>query len=158
MAQEFLVHGKTHVSLSRRSFRPPGFKIPTELLILVHFLIFLWCIFHFMWGLPLKNILRPNTFLLFYSSLTQFPFTALFWCLYIWHLDRRYTGICTMYCTYQRYVLDTVQDFLIKLGIEPLMHLLEISIFSINNDLVRLTKIMNNLIKDLKILMFKVIF
>jgi hypothetical protein len=35
---------------------------------------------------------------------------------------------------------------------------LEISIFSLNNDLVRLTKIMNNLVKDLKILRFKVIF
>ena len=34
--------------------------------------------------------------------------------------------------------LETVQDFLIKLGIKPLMHLLEISIFSQNNDLVRL--------------------
>ena len=55
-------------------------------------------------------------------------------------------------------ILETVQDFLIKLGIKPLMHLLEISIFSLNNDLVRLTKIMNNLVKDLKILSFKVIF
>ena len=32
------------------------------------------------------------------------------------------------------------------------------SIFSLNNDLARLTKIMNNLVKDLKILSFKVIF
>ena len=54
--------------------------------------------------------------------------------------------------------LKTVQDFLIKLGIKPLMQLLEISIYSLNNDLVRLTKIMNNLVKDLKILSFKVIF
>ena len=54
--------------------------------------------------------------------------------------------------------LETVQDFLIKLGIKPLMRLLEISIFSLNNDIVRLTKIMNNLVKDLKILSFKVIF
>ena len=54
--------------------------------------------------------------------------------------------------------LETVQDFLIKLDIKPLMHLLEISIFSLNNDLVRLTKIMNNLVKDLKIMSFKVIF
>ena len=30
--------------------------------------------------------------------------------------------------------------------------------FSLNNDLVRLTKIMNNLVQDLKILRFKVIF
>ena len=57
-----------------------------------------------------------------------------------------------------RYILETVQDFLIKLDIKPLMHLLEINIFSLNNDIVRLTKIMNNLVKDLKILSFKVIF
>ena len=31
-------------------------------------------------------------------------------------------------------ILETVQDFLIKLDIKPLMHLLEISIFSLNND------------------------
>ena len=54
--------------------------------------------------------------------------------------------------------LKTVQDFLIKLGIKLHMHLWEISIFSLNNDLVRLTKIMNNFVKDLKILSFKVIF
>ena len=32
------------------------------------------------------------------------------------------------------------------------------SIFSLNNDIVRLTKIMNNLVKDFKILSFKIIF
>ena len=37
--------------------------------------------------------------------------------------------------------LETVQDFLIKLGIKPLMHLLEISIFSLDNNIVRLTKL-----------------
>ena len=35
-------------------------------------------------------------------------------------------------------LLRDVQDFLIKLGIKPVMHLLEISIFSLNNDLVTL--------------------
>ena len=58
----------------------------------------------------------------------------------------------------QHSLLETVQDFFNKLDIKPLMHLLEISIFSLNNDLVRLTKIKNNLVKDLKILIFKVIF
>ena len=53
---------------------------------------------------------------------------------------------------------STNKDFLIKLDIKPLMHLLEISIFSLNNDLVRITNIMNSLVKDLKILSFKVIF
>ena len=54
--------------------------------------------------------------------------------------------------------LETFQDFLIKLDIEPLMHLLKISIFSLNSDIIRLTKIMNNLVKDCKIRTFKVIF
>ena len=39
--------------------------------------------------------------------------------------------------------LESVQDFLIKLGIKPLMHLVEISTFSLNNVILRLTKIMN---------------
>ena len=61
-------------------------------------------------------------------------------------------------CNQVTSLIDTVQKFLIKLGIKPLMHLLEISIFFIDNDLVRLTKIMIKLVKDLKILSFKVIF
>jgi hypothetical protein len=44
--------------------------------------------------------------------------------------------------------LESVQDFLIKLGIKPLMHLLEISTFSINNVIVRFTKIMNRADKN----------
>ena len=55
-------------------------------------------------------------------------------------------------------IVDTVQDFLIKLGIKPIMHLLKISILSLNIVIIRLTKIMNNLVKVLKILSFKVIF
>ena len=54
--------------------------------------------------------------------------------------------------------LETFQDFSIKLDIKPLMHLLKISIFSLNSDIIRLTKIMNNLVKDCKICTFKVIF
>ena len=44
--------------------------------------------------------------------------------------------------------IETVQDFLIKLDIKPLMHLLEISIFSLNNVILRLTKIMNRADKN----------
>ena len=54
--------------------------------------------------------------------------------------------------------IETVQDFLIKLDIKPLINLLKISIFSLNNDILRLTKIMNNLAEDCKIPTFKVIF
>ena len=38
--------------------------------------------------------------------------------------------------------VDTIQDFLIKLGIKPGMHLWEISILSLNNVFIRCTKIM----------------
>ena len=41
---------------------------------------------------------------------------------------------------------------------KPCMHLVEISIFSLNHVIVRLTKIMNNLLEHLKIRTFKVIF
>ena len=79
----------------------------------------------------------------------------------------RQVGPTATDCTKQTYVVkyliigqivETVQDFLIKQDIKPLMHLLKRSIFSLNNDIVRLTRIMNNLVKDGKIRTFKVIF
>ena len=54
--------------------------------------------------------------------------------------------------------IESFQDSLIKLGIKSHMHISEIRTFSLNNDIVKLTKIMNNLVKDLKILSFKDIF
>ena len=39
------------------------------------------------------------------------------------------------------WAIDTVQDCLVKLGIKPYMHLWEMSIFSLNNVLVRPTKL-----------------
>ena len=45
--------------------------------------------------------------------------------------------------------VESVQGFLIKLDIKPLMHLLEISTFSLNNVFGRLTKIMNRADKNL---------
>ena len=41
------------------------------------------------------------------------------------------------------FLLESVQDFLIKLEMKPCLHLVEISIFSLNHVIVRLTKIMN---------------
>ena len=58
----------------------------------------------------------------------------------------------------RHFAVESFQDFLIQLDIKLPMHLLEMSIFSQNDDLVRLNKIMNNLVKDLKILRFKVVF
>ena len=49
---------------------------------------------------------------------------------------------------FRAYVVETVQDFLIKLDIKPLMHLLKISMFSLNNVILRLTKIMNRADKN----------
>ena len=44
--------------------------------------------------------------------------------------------------------IESVQDFLIKLDMKPCMHLVEISIFSLNLVIVRLTKIMNRADKN----------
>ena len=75
----------------------------------------------------------------------------------------RLSGIGVRQKSYQKLILsrlETVQDFSIKLGkgIKPRMHILEINIFSLNHVIVRPTKIMNNLLKDGKIMTVKVIF
>ena len=44
--------------------------------------------------------------------------------------------------------IDTVQDFLLELGMKPHIRLVEISIFSLNNVTVRPTKIMNRADKN----------
>ena len=44
--------------------------------------------------------------------------------------------------------LESVQDFFIKLDMKPCMHLVEMSIFSLNRVIVRLTKIMNRADKN----------
>ena len=46
------------------------------------------------------------------------------------------------------YTIESVQDFLIKLDKKPLMHLLEIYTFSLNNVIIRLTNIMNRADKN----------
>ena len=56
------------------------------------------------------------------------------------------------------FLVESFQDFLIELDMNPRMHLVETSIFSLNIVTVRLTKIMNNLLEHLKIRTFKVIF
>ena len=43
--------------------------------------------------------------------------------------------------------LDTIQDFLFKLGMKACMHLVEISIFSLNHCIIRPTKIIKDLCK-----------
>ena len=48
-------------------------------------------------------------------------------------------------------VVESVQDFLIKLDMKPRMHEVKISVFSLNYVIIRLTKIMNNLLEHLKI-------
>ena len=45
-------------------------------------------------------------------------------------------------------IVDTIQDFLCYLGMKPFMHLVEISIFSLNHVIVRPTKIIKDLCKD----------
>ena len=43
--------------------------------------------------------------------------------------------------------LDTIQDFLCKLGMKPHMHLMEISISSLNHVITRPTKIIKDVCK-----------
>ena len=74
------------------------------------------------------------------------------------HLMPKVSSFTLLILVFSICILETVQDFLIKLDIKPLMHLLEINIFSLNKDLLRLTEIMNILVKDLKILSFRGIF
>ena len=60
--------------------------------------------------------------------------------------------------TYATSEQDTVQHFLIKLGIKPPLHILKISIFSLNHVIIRPTKILNNLLKVCKVCTFKITF
>ena len=70
---------------------------------------------------------------IFYLSFFQFScFEGIEACVITWIFRLQWIAI-----------VDTVQDFLIKLGIKPCMHLWEINIFSLDNVVVRLTKIMN---------------
>ena len=55
-------------------------------------------------------------------------------------------------------ILETVQDFLCKLGMKPQMHLVKTIIFSLYHVIVGPTKIIKNPLKDHRILIFKVIF
>ena len=48
----------------------------------------------------------------------------------------------------KRYLLESVQDFLIKLDMKPCMYLVKISIFSLKNVTVKPTKIMNRADKN----------
>ena len=54
--------------------------------------------------------------------------------------------------------VESVEDFLIKLDMKPCMHIVETSIFSLKHVIVRLTKIMNNLLEHFRFCTFKIIF
>ena len=55
--------------------------------------------------------------------------------------DKRFSDVPNI--VYLLLTLESFQDFLIQLDMKPRMHLVEISIFSLNLVMVRLTKIMN---------------
>ena len=68
---------------------------------------------------------------------------------YGWNMKK---GVATtqskMYVAKKVVALDTVQDFLIKLGIKSHMHLWEITILLLNSVIIRPTKIMNRVDKN----------
>ena len=47
------------------------------------------------------------------------------------------------------YIVESLQDFLIKFDMKPCIHVMEISIFSLNHVNIRLTKIMNHFLEHL---------
>ena len=55
-------------------------------------------------------------------------------------------------------LVDTIQDFLCKLGIKPHLHLVDTIVSSLHHVIVRATKIIKDLLKDRKIWIFKVLF
>ena len=83
--------------------------------------------------------------------------TECFFNMFFWVL-RANTFFGREWTSILMYLVESVQDFLIKLDMKPCMHLVEISIFSLNHVIVRLTKILNNLLEHIKIHTFKVIF
>ena len=52
---------------------------------------------------------------------------------------------CTEQEQVRDFTVDTIQDFLCKLGMKPNLHLVEISIFSLHHIIVRPTKIIKDL-------------
>ena len=70
------------------------------------------------------------------------------------------TGINKVHTTYlvHTYTLDTFQDFLIAEHIKPRMHILEISISSLNHVILRPTKTPKSADKKWQFLTFKVNF
>ena len=63
-------------------------------------------------------------------------------------LEARYSGAALDHLSRVASRVDTVQDFLINLGIKPHLHLLEIGIFSLYHVIIRPTKIMNGADKN----------
>ena len=55
-------------------------------------------------------------------------------------------------------VIDTILDFLCKLGIKPHLHLVDTIVSSLYHVIVRATKILKDLLKDHNIWIFKVPF
>ena len=115
-------------------------------------------------GISLGLVLSANGFVIWNLSWTR-------WCpcfMYLWLLsDRKFISWflsvvwsnCMLRLLVQikkstgevsrvTYAVESVQDVLIKLGMKPCMHLVEISIFSLNLVIVRLTKIINRADKN----------
>ena len=100
------------------------------------------------------SIFQSDEELIFTKIRMECSFRKYFTLLWLaWHCVFLFDSELLLVCC-----LDTVTDFLLKLVIKPRKNLLEISIFSLNDVIVRPTKIMNNLLKDCKLPTFKVLF
>ena len=96
-----------------------------------------------------KSIAKKNSNLTFRLFLPSSLLHAKFVKWKILSMEDSFAEPCLKYIfSFDVYRVESVQDFLIKLDIKPLMHLLEINSFSPNNVIVRLNKIMNRADKN----------
>ena len=78
--------------------------------------------------------------------------------LRIFKLVRHFAGLKALLYTLKQVSIRVLSRFLDQVGHETTCASIENNLFSLNKVTVRLTKIMNNLLEHLKILIFKVIF
>ena len=83
-----------------------------------------------------KDLTLNSTYLAAAGEMFDSKFSTLKRSWFLFHQTSKH-------CSFRGSWLESVQDFLIKLDIKPLMHLMEISTFSLNSVIIRLTKIMN---------------
>ena len=95
---------------------------------------------HLIWSTSTRHFIST-----LWEKLSQKKFQA---SLELFFLSFCWFWLCLSNHSFWPSLVDTVQDFLIKLGIKPGLHIWEINILSLNNVIIRSTKIMNRADKN----------